>query len=358
MGRHAEACGALPLSETGVVGKRRRWLKMLAAVIGVVVVALGVATAAVQHGLPWWTGDRDHHHVFDGPAGSLRYQVHLPPQYDSGTALPVIMAIHGCGMTGYGFNSMKSMTQFNSLADREGFIVVYPTQRMFQNLLNCWESNDPRQQRRDTGEPALLAGVARRVIDEYNADGDQVHVVGASSGAGTAVILAATHPDLFATATSVAGGEYGLNQVDPGNPDATPPERTARQAWAQMGDRARHVPLLIVQGRRDTVVPPVVATRLFKHWSVVNDLVDDGLFNDSLGWVEEATTVPAAPGTHPFTRTTLSGSDGFAYIDMYLVENMGHAYPSPTGEGLFADRSGPDASSLAWQFAEKHAARL
>ncbi|CAN7307783.1 extracellular catalytic domain type 1 short-chain-length polyhydroxyalkanoate depolymerase [Mycolicibacterium frederiksbergense] len=346
------------MSETGLVGKRRRWLKMLAAVVGVVVVALGAATAAVQHGLPWWTGDRDHNHVFDGPAGSLRYQVHLPPQYASGTALPVIMAIHGCGMTGYGFNSMKSMTQFNSLADREGFIVVYPTQRMFQNLLNCWESNDPRQQRRDTGEPALLAGVARRVIDEYNADGDQVHVVGASSGAGTAVILAATHPDLFATATSVAGGEYGLNQVDPGNPNATPPERTARQAWAQMGDRARHVPLLIVQGKRDTVVPPVVATRLFTHWSVVNDLVDDGLLNDSLGWVEEATTVPAVPGTHPYTRTTLTGSDGFAYIDMYLVENMGHAYPSPTGEGLFAEQSGPDASSLAWQFAEKYAARL
>jgi hypothetical protein len=41
--------------------------------------------------------------------------------------------------------------------------------------------------------------------------------------AATAVILAATYPDIFATATSVAGGEYGLNQVDFDDPGATPP---------------------------------------------------------------------------------------------------------------------------------------
>ena len=76
------------------------------------------------------------------------------------------------------------------------------------------------------------------MIEEYNADPAQVHVAGASSGAGVAVILATTYPDVFATATSVAGGEYGLNQVDPDDPDATPPEYTARQAWAQMGARA------------------------------------------------------------------------------------------------------------------------
>ncbi|NJR52756.1 MAG: hypothetical protein HC780_27505, partial [Leptolyngbyaceae cyanobacterium CSU_1_3] len=94
--------------------------------------------------------------------GSLRYQVHLPRQFDGTTQLLVMMAIHGCGMTGYGWNTMKSTTQFNRVADSEGFIVVYPTQRLFRNMINCWNSTDPREQHRYSGEPALLAGVARQ----------------------------------------------------------------------------------------------------------------------------------------------------------------------------------------------------
>src|SRR5690606_25438627 len=172
-------------------------------------------------------------------------------------------------------------------------IVVYPTQRMFRSAINCWRSADPREQHRSGGEPALLAGVARQVVEDYSADPNQVHVAGASSGAGTAVILAATYPDVFATATSVAGGEYGLNQVDPDEPDSTPTSYTARQAWSQMGDRARHVPLLVIQGEGDDVVPPLVGARLVTHWTQVGGLVDDGLLNDSLDLVEETTAVPA-----------------------------------------------------------------
>ncbi len=177
-----------------------------------------------------------------------RRRRHLPPQYDRETPLPVIMAIHGCGMTGFGWNSMKSTAQFNALADGKGFFVVYPTQQLFRSAINCWNSADPREQHRHTGEPALLAGVAREVVETYGPDPDEVHVAGASSGADTAVILGVTYPDLVATVTSVAGGEYGLNQVDPDAPDSTPPDYTARQAWAQLGERARQVPLLIIQG--------------------------------------------------------------------------------------------------------------
>ncbi|WP_157987937.1 extracellular catalytic domain type 1 short-chain-length polyhydroxyalkanoate depolymerase [Jiangella endophytica] len=319
-----------------------------------VVVAAGILTAIVQFGLPWWMRDGDRNHVYRGEAGSQRYQVHVPPAYDGTTRLPVVMAIHGCGMTGYGWNSMKGTTQLNSLADREGFIVVYPSQRMFRSVLNCWDSADPREQHRYDGEPALLAGVALEVVEEYAADPGQVHVAGASSGAGTAVILAATYPDVFATATSVAGGEYGLNQVDPDDPDATPPDYTARQAWAQMGDRARRVPLLVVQGEDDEVVPPIVATRLVEHWTAVSDLVDDGLLNDSLNLVEETTTVPAEHDRHAYTHTTLTAPDGTSVVESYLVRDMGHAWPGPAGEGLFTDRSGPDASAIVWDFARRH----
>lgn len=333
---------------------RRRWLWIVAGILATVVAAVSLGVAALQLGLPWQMGDGDRNRVYEGDAGSQRYQVHLPPQHKGTARLPVIMAIHGCGMTGYGWNSMKPTTQFNRLADQKGFIVVYPTQLISRNLIACWNSADPRHQHRHTGEPALLAGVARQVVENYHADPARVHVAGASSGAGTAVILAATYPDVFATVTSVAGGEYGLNRVDPDDPDSTSPLYTARQAWAQMGDRARRVPLLVIQGERDEVVPPLVATRLVEHWTAVGDLVDDGLPNDSLDVTEETVSVPAAAGRHGYTHTTITTRDGSSIVEAYRVQDMGHVWPGPDGDGRYTDHAGPDASTIVWEFAERH----
>lgn len=330
------------------------WRWITAGIVAMTAVALGVAMAGVQFGVPWSMGAGDRNHVFDGADGSLRYQVHLPPQHDGLTKLPVVMAIHGCGMTGFGWNSMKSTSQLNSIADREGFIVVYPTQRMFRNAVNCWNSDDPREQHRYQGEPAVLAGVATQVLSEYNADPAAVHVVGASSGAGTAVILGATFPDVFASVTSVAGGEYGLNQVDPDDPNATPPAHTARQAWAEMGNRARRVPLLVIQGVDDEVVPPLVATRLVAQWIAVHDLTDDGVLNGGLNLIATTSEVPSGPGRHAYTHSTLSTPQGISAIESYFVDGMGHAWPGPAGEGLFTDERGPDASAIAWDFAKRH----
>ncbi|WP_156252815.1 alpha/beta hydrolase family esterase [Pseudactinotalea terrae] len=334
--------------------RRRRWPRILVgALVGVPAIVTAL-TAVFQLGLPWWMADGDHNHVHESAAGSMRYQVHVPPQQDGTARLPVIMAIHGCGMTGYGWNSMKFTTQLNDLADREGFLVVYPTQRMFRSAINCWNSADPREQHRIDGEPALLAGVAREVVESYDADPDQVHVAGASSGAGAAVILAATYPDVFATATSVAGGEYALNQVDPENPDATPVSYTARQAWSQMGDRARHVPLLVVQGTDDDVVPPLVGDRLAAQWVAVSDLVDDGLLNDSLDLVVDTAAVPAEQDRHAYTLQSTSLPDGTSVVEHYLVDGMGHAWSGPAADGLFTDRAGPDVSAILWDFAQRH----
>lgn len=323
----------------------------------VVLGGVGILAAAFQWGLPWEMQEGDRNHTYAGAAGSLRYQVHRPPQYDGRTRLPVMMALHGCGMTGFGWNSMKATTQFNRLADREGFLVVYPTQRMFASALNCWNSADPREQHRYRGEPALLAGVARQVVQEYGADPSRVHVAGASSGAGAAVILGATYPEVFATVTSVAGGEYALNQVDPEDPGATPPEYTARQAWAQMGVRARAVPLQVIQGDEDEVVPPLVAGRLAVQWTVVADFVDDGLVNRSLGLRSATKTVQSYEGRHGYTHTVHETPDGRSLIESYLVQGMAHVWPGPAGDGSYTDHAGPDASALAWDFAKRHPKR-
>lgn len=105
------------------------------------------------------------------------------------------------------------------------------------------------------------------------------------------------------------------------------------------------------------MVPPIVATRLVTHWAAVIDFVDDGLLNGSPELVEKTETVPANSGRHAYTRTALVTPRGQSLIESYLVDEMGHAYPGPAGQGLFTDRAGPDSSSIAWDFAKSHPRR-
>ncbi|ONI88634.1 hypothetical protein ALI144C_06275 [Actinosynnema sp. ALI-1.44] len=80
--------------------------------LGLLPVMVGQAAAA----------GRDIRGSFANQAGLVEYQVHLPSAYRPG--MPVLLAIHGCRMTGYTFNSMEDTSRFSEIADREGFGAV------------------------------------------------------------------------------------------------------------------------------------------------------------------------------------------------------------------------------------------
>ncbi|WP_269606818.1 alpha/beta hydrolase family esterase [Rhodococcus ruber] len=319
-------------------GFRATLLAVLAVTLGSS--TLTTATAGAS------SGDRDEYGQFVGDAGVVDYQVHLPTDYDPSSPTPIMVALHGCGMTGYGINSMKDTTRFDVVANEEDFIVVYPTQTFDRSPQLCWNAIDPAHQRRGVGEPAMIAGITESVIDRYNGDRRDVHVSGASSGAGLAVAMAVTYPDVFATVTSTAGGEYSYDKAQH-DLDRVTPEYTASLAVAEMGDRARYVPLLVVQGDRDDVVRPVMAERLTAQWLSIGGALGEPASTIESTRVEE-------PDKHPYTHTRYGDDDGRpAAIESYLVEGMGHVWPGP-GAGLFTDASGVDASRVSWQFALSH----
>jgi|GEM_PF-3805182 len=58
-------------------------------------------------------------------SGGLRrtYYLHVPSTYDAGVPTPLVIALHGHFGNG---RNMEGQSHFTAIADRSGFIVVYP----------------------------------------------------------------------------------------------------------------------------------------------------------------------------------------------------------------------------------------
>src|SRR5260370_40443056 len=89
-------------------------------------------------------------------AGSRPYMVYTPTHYHVGTAVPLLVMLHGCTQTAEDF---AAGTQMNQLAEQYGFIVVYPQQTPTENQNGCWNWFTSSNQTPGRGEPARIPGV-------------------------------------------------------------------------------------------------------------------------------------------------------------------------------------------------------
>jgi len=314
------------------------------------------------------------HHRYTEPGGLTReYLQYVPAGLPAGR--PLVVFLHGCNETA---TEAMAATRFNALADKERFAVVYPEQVRAANSsapaadgngIGCWNWFLPDDQARGAGEPAVLAGIARSATRALRADRHRVYVGGISAGADMTVILAATYPDVFAAAASLAGCAY-----------QTCGDLTGRLAYEQMGTRARLVPMLVENGTADVLNPAPQSVGLAQSWLGLGDLVDDGTANGSFSRTPatQDTSVPSgspSPGggdacvhnnsflclggilglsDYPVTRTTWHDAKGRDVVELWLVHGLAHAHPHAPGDGSYTDPLGPDVTAASYRFFLQH----
>ncbi|MFD3502906.1 PHB depolymerase family esterase [Streptomyces sp. NPDC058676] len=133
---------------------------------------------------------------------NLQMYLYVP---DSVTANPaVVVAVHYC--TGSG-PAMYSGTEWASLADRYGFVVVYPS---VTRASKCFDVSSPQALKRGGGsDPVGIKSMVDWVTRTYSADTSRVFATGISSGAMMTNVLLGDYPDVFSAGAAFSGVPFG-----------------------------------------------------------------------------------------------------------------------------------------------------
>ncbi|WP_246337315.1 extracellular catalytic domain type 1 short-chain-length polyhydroxyalkanoate depolymerase [Azospirillum oleiclasticum] len=270
----------------------------------------------------------------EAAAGRRDYKLYVPANLPAGPC-PLLVMLHGCTQSPDDF---AAGTRMNALAEEHGLLVVYPAQPESANGSRCWNWFSPADQRRDGGEPALVAAITDRVMAEHRVDAARVYVAGLSAGGAMAAILGATHPDRYAALGVHSGLPWAAAS---GVPSAFAAMRRGVSALRPLPrlDGVRGAPPVIVfHGDADKTVAAVNGERVVEQYSAA--------YGDVTLVAEEGST----PDGRAWVRSVGRTQDGAVVLEQWVVKGGGHAWFGGNPAGSYTDPAGPDASCEMLRF--------
>lgn len=257
---------------------------------------------------------------FGSNPGGMEMYVYVPNSHPANPA--IVLAMHGCGGSGPQF---YSSSEFASLADRYGFIVIYPSAEQQAGFGKCFDTwSDAAKHRGGGSDPVSLASMITYTEQHYGGDPNRVYATGSSSGGMMTDEMLALYPDVFKAGAAFMGVPFDCfaNAADypPGSSQCTGGQmvRTA-QEWGDdvrsaypgyTGPRPR---IQLWHGTADTLVPYQLLAEDIKQWTNVFGLSQTPTSTDTpqQGW----------------TRQRFADSAGTVDVEAISVAGAGHVLP-------------------------------
>jgi polyhydroxybutyrate depolymerase len=171
------------------------------------------------------------------------YYLHLPPELDEDNPAPVVIFLHGAGMSGV---EMMLATDLHGYSDDAGYVMVYPNG--IQLGWNYLEADELHPEDLYTDDVDFIQTVLADIAENYPVDTERVYIVGYSNGGMMAFRLRCEMDDALAGVV-VIGANMGHNI-----------------AQHCVNAEAQPVPSMLVLGTQDHAFP----------WSGSAEMTDDG----------------------------------------------------------------------------------
>lgn len=253
---------------------------------------------------------------FGNNPGGMRMHVYVP---DTRPAKPaIVVAMHGCGGSGPGF---YSGSEFASLANRRGFIVIYPSAQQQAGFGKCFDTWSAAAKQRGGGsDPVSIVSMVTYVQQRYSGDPNRVYATGSSSGGMMTQHMLALYPDVFKAGAAFMGVPFNCfaNAADFPPPGSKCTNGTMNRTPQQWGDAVRNA-FPGFTGQRPRI----------QLWHGTNDtLVPYSLLQES---IEQWTNVFGLSQTPTSTDTPRQNWNRRRYADKveaYSIQGAGHSLPS------------------------------
>jgi poly(hydroxyalkanoate) depolymerase family esterase len=116
--------------------------------------------------------------------------------------VPLVVVLHGCAQTA---TEMAEQSGWNSLADFHNFMVLYPQQKVENNLNKCFNWYENQDISKNDGESDTIREMIQYAIQNYDIDPSKIFVTGLSAGGAMTNVLLANYPDLFDSGAVLSG---------------------------------------------------------------------------------------------------------------------------------------------------------
>lgn len=239
--------------------------------------------------------------------GDRPVTVHVPPGYQAGTPMPLVVMLHGYTASG---DIEEAYLQLTPLADARGFLYAHPDGTIDSLNNHFWNATDAccNVNASTVDDSTYLSTVIKQIAARYTVDPKRVFLVGHSNGAFMSHRMACEHADQIAGIVSLAGAQWtDLTKCKPSAP----------------------VNVLQIHGTADTVILYNGGTVLTKPYPSAPTTVADWVTLD--GCATTADTSAAAidldnvlPGNETTVSRWSAGCSAGSRVELWTIVGGSH----------------------------------